>query len=93
MENLLPIAIRVAAKTISNDLVSVNPLFMKDNLLKEAEIKVSTINRERKLNSIVNDVKYEEYKIEETEEYKKYEEKRPKVMLHYLDYMYTSPIK
>jgi hypothetical protein len=44
---------------------------LKDPLLNEAEVKVNAINRERQMLSVLEDVSFLPYKMEETEEYKK----------------------
>ena len=48
---------------------------LEDPLLNKAEIKVNAVNRERQMNSVLEDVSFQPYKIEETEEYKKLLEK------------------
>jgi hypothetical protein len=91
--SLLPIAMKVAAKTIGQDLVSVNPIGGGDlKLLEAAKSKVKATNRERQMDSVLEDKPFEPLKIEDTEEYKEYSKySGPKMDLMYLDYQYNSP--
>lgn len=43
-------------------------------LLEDAKQKVIAVNRDRKIDSILEDKDYKEYTLEETEEYKKFSE-------------------
>jgi hypothetical protein len=43
-------------------------------LLEEAKLKVSAVNRERQMDSVLEDKEFVPYTIEETEEYKKFQE-------------------
>ena len=43
-------------------------------LLEEAKVKVNAVNRERQMDSILDDKEFVPYMIEETEEYKKFQE-------------------
>lgn len=57
--------------------------------VKKAEEKVKAVNRQRKIDYYLNDIEYQEYTLEETEEYKEYEKTcDPKGNLMYLDYIY-----
>ena len=84
--SLLPIAIRVASQTVGLDLVSVNPLStgLSDDELNKIKNEVIQENRDRKINSVVNDEAFDEMKVEEHPDYKKY----PGGSLMYLDYHY-----
>lgn len=88
--SLLPIAIRVAAQTISSG---------DPKLLEAAKSKVKAVNRERQIDSIIDESedKIVPFKIEETEEYKEYLKSdlvsvvplsAPRGQLFYLDYVY-----
>ena len=89
--SLLPLAMKVSAKTIGLDLVSVHPIGGGDpKLLEAAKNKVKSVNRERQMDSIIEDDKpFEPLKIEETEEYKEYSKySGPKMDLLYIDFQY-----
>lgn len=90
--SLLPLAMKVAAKTIGFDLVSVQPIGGGDpKLLEAAKTKVKATNRERQMDSVLEDKPFEPLKIEDTEEYKEYSKySGPKMNLMYLDYQYNS---
>ena len=91
--SLLPIAIRVAAQTISSG---------DPKLLEAAKSKVKAVNRERQIDSIIDESedKIVPFKIEETEEYKEYLKSdlvpvvpmsAPRGQLFYIDYVYEAP--
>lgn len=91
--SLLPIAMKVSAQSIGLDLVSVKPMkgFGDEELYKRAKNKVTAINRERQIDEILFDKKYEPITIEETEEYKEYEKTcGPKMNIGYIDFIYGS---
>ena len=82
---ILPVAIRVAAKSISGDLVTVKPMDMpsgynsKDKLDKMmSDIKIE--NRDSKIDAIINDSEYKEKLIKDHPEYNS--------GLFYLDYKF-----
>ena len=88
--SLLPMAMKVAAQTISSG---------DPELLKAAKSKVKAVNREKQIDSILNDSddKIVPLRIEETEEYKDYISSglvpvapmsMPVGQLFYLDYVY-----
>lgn len=79
---LLPIAIRVASRTIASDLVKVAPL---DGITNEERSRVKSLNRENKINSILEDTEYKELKVSDLPGYK-----GPKSKLFYLDFVYDS---
>ena len=88
--SLLPIAKKIAAQTIGLDLVTVNPMKGFGNSEEEKErIKreVAIINRDRKLDSILENKEFEEFKEEEHELYKT----GSRYNLFYLDYAYATP--
>lgn len=91
--SLLPIAMKVTAKTIGLDLVSVNPIMAGGDpkLLEAAKSKVKATNRERQMDSVLEDKPFEPLKIEDTEEYKEYKKysgSGPRMDLIYLDYLF-----
>lgn len=89
--SLLPIAMRVAAKTISNDLI-----FASQEEINEVKNKVLTENRDGKIDAIVEGKDFTEKKLEDDEEYQKLMKKgvtpmsAPTGNLFYLDFKYES---
>ena len=85
---LLPIAMKVSAQTIGTDLVSVAPIGggNTSDKLKEIREDVKIENRDRKIESIVEDKEFEEMKVEDHPEYIK--PKGPLGQLFYLDFQY-----
>lgn len=87
--NLLPIAMKIAAKTIGQDLVTVAPIGggnSRDEMKKiEQEVKIE--NRDRKINAVIEGEEYKEMKPEDHTDYK--ESKGPTGHLFYLDYKYA----
>lgn len=87
--SLLPIAMRVAAKTISNDLI-----FASQEEINQVKKKVQSENRDGKIEAIIEDKEFTEKKLEDDEEYKELMKKGVKPMsapsgtLFYLDYKY-----
>ncbi len=89
--SLLPIAIKIAAQTISTDIVSVMPMSGPGGTSKaemdriSAETKAN--NRDGKIDSIIEDKEFKESSIEEHPDYK-----GPVGggLLMYLDYQYGS---
>ena len=84
--SLLPIAMRVAARTIGQDLVSVKPMdsFNTDEELERMKNEVKAENRERKIDALTENKDFEEMKVEEHPDYKT----APKPKLFYLDFQY-----
>ena len=85
---LLPIAMKVSAQTIGTDLVSVAPIGggNTSDKLKEIREDVKIENRDRKIESIVEDKEFEEMKVEDHPDYIK--PKGPSGQLFYLDFIY-----
>jgi len=85
---LLPIAMKVAAQTIGTDLVSVNPIGGGNSGAEMESIRqdVNRENRDRKIESIVEDKEFEEMKIEDHPDYVK--PKLPSGQLLYMDFKY-----
>lgn len=84
----LPLVRKVMAQTISNG---------DQELLEQAKIKAAAVNRDRKIDSILLDQEYEELKLEDTDEYKKYLDSSlvsvkplsaPTGLLFYIDFKY-----
>lgn len=86
---LLPIAMKVAAKTISNDLI-----FATKEEIDKVKNKVLAENRDGKIEAIIEDKPFVEKKLEDDEEYQKLMKKgvtpmsAPKSDLFYLDFKY-----
>ena len=85
---LLPIAMKVSAQTIGTDLVSVAPIGggNTSDKLKEIREDVKIENRDRKIESIVEDKEFEEMKVEDHPDYIK--PNGPSGQLFYLDFQY-----
>ncbi len=95
--NLLPIAMKVAAQTIGQDLVAVKPMKGVGGLSKEEQAKIDgelkRINRNSKLDTIMNDSEHKDREDLSEEEYKKIGVEKPISpvgKLFYLDYNYQS---
>lgn len=88
--SLLPIAMKVAAKTISQDLGG----FASQEEIEAVKNKVIAENRQGKIDSIVDDKPFTEKKLEDDEEYKELMKKGvtpmsgPSGNLFYLDFKY-----
>ena len=86
---LLPIAMKVAARTISNDLI-----FATKEEIDEVKKKVQSENRDGKIEAIIEGGEFTEKKLEDDEEYKELMKKgvtpmsAPSGTLFYLDYKY-----
>lgn len=87
--SLLPIAMQVSAKTISNDLI-----FASKEEIDEVKKKVQSENRDGKIDAIIEGVEFTEKKLEDDEEYKELMKKgvtpmsAPSGNLFYLDFKY-----
>lgn len=92
--SLLPLAMKVASKTISNDLI-----FASQEEIDEVKKKVQSKNRDGKIEAIVEGKEFTEKKLEDDEEYKDLMKKGVKPMsgpssiLFYLDYQYSDSNK
>jgi len=86
---LLPLAMRVAARTISNDLI-----FASKEEIDEVKKKVQSENRDGKIDAIIEGSDFVEKKLEDDEEYKELMKKgvtpmsAPSGNLFYLDFKY-----
>jgi len=84
--SLLPIAMRVAAKTIGQDLVSVKPMeSINHEEMDRIKNEVKAENRERKIDALTENKDFEEMKVEEHPDYKI---PGPTGKLFYLDFQY-----
>jgi hypothetical protein len=87
--SLLPIAMKVATRTISNDLI-----FASKEEIDEVKKKVQSENRDGKIEAIIEGGEFTEKKLEDDEEYKELMKKGvtpmsgPSGTLFYLDYKY-----
>ena len=87
-QTLLPIAMKVSAQTIGTDLVTVAPIGGGNSGPEMESIRqdVKIENRDRKIESIVEDKEFEEMKVEDHPDYIK--PKGPLGQLFYLDFQY-----
>ena len=92
--SLLPTAMKVASRTMSNDLI-----FASQEEIDKVKKKVQSENRDGKIQSITEDIEYVEKKLEDDQEYKDLMKKgvsplsAPSGVLFYLDYKYESEQK
>ena len=83
--SMLPIAMRVAAQTIGQDIVTVKPMnFNSEEEFEKMRSEVKSENRERKIDSLIKDKPFEEMKVEEHPDYIS----GPIGKLLYLDFQY-----
>ena len=85
---LLPMAMKVSAQTIGTDLVTVAPIGGGNSGPEMESIRqdVKIENRDRKIESIVEDKEFEEMKVEDHPDYIK--PKGPSGQLFYMDFKY-----
>jgi hypothetical protein len=90
--SLLPTAIRIVAKTISQDLI-----FASKEEIDVVKNKLLTENRDGKIESIINDKEFNEKRLEDDPEYQKLIKRSvtqgPSGQLFYLDYKYDDLVK
>lgn len=88
LPNLLPVAMKIAAKAIGPDLVTVAPICggNSGDEMKKIEQEVKIENRDRKISAVIEGEEYKEMKPEDHPDYK--ESKGPTGHLFYLDYSY-----
>jgi hypothetical protein len=83
-------AMKIAAQTIGQDLVSVKPMSGPGGMSKEEreriEAEVKQKNRDSKINSLIEGTEYKEEKVEQHPDYKP-----GNSPLFYMDYTYNSP--
>lgn len=88
--SLLPIAMRVAARTIGQDIGG----FASKEEIDSVKNRITQENRDGKIESIINDKPYSEKKLEEDDEYKELMRRGvtpmsgPSGTLFYLDFQY-----
>ena len=89
-ESLLPIAMKIAAQTIGQDLVSVAPMGggNSGDEMKKIKQEVKIENRDRKIDALVEGKDFEEMKPEDHPDYIK--PKGPTGKLFYMDFVYGS---
>ena len=87
--SIFPMAMKVAAKTIGMDLVSVDPLGKIGYATDEIKAEVESTNRDRKIDNIIEDKEFEEMKLEDHPDYYR---DAPKGELFYLDFKYDGSI-
>ena len=88
--SILPMAMKISAKTIGMDLVSVQPMphpGMSQEEVDRIEAEVKKENRDSKIESIIKGKDYKEMKPEEHPDWRP----GPKGNLFYMDYTYKSP--
>jgi hypothetical protein len=85
---LLPMAKQIFAKTVGLDIVPVMPIGGGNSGTEMESIRqdVKIENRDRKIESIVEDKEFEEMKVEDHPDYRK--SKGPSGQLFYLDFQY-----
>ena len=85
---LLPIAMKVAARTIGTDLVTVAPIGGGNtpDELREIREDVKIENRDRKIEAVVEGKEFEEMKVEDHPDYVK--PTGPSGQLFYMDFKY-----
>jgi len=85
--SLFPMAMKIAAQTIGQDLVSVQPMAGPGGMTKEEreriEAEIKQKNRDGKIDSLIEGTEYKEEKVEQHPDYK------PGIF--YMDYIYNSP--
>jgi hypothetical protein len=90
--SLFPIAMKIAAQTIGQDLVSVQPISGPGGMSKEEreriESEIKQKNRDGKIDSLIEGTEYKEEKVEEHPDYKP-----GGGQLFYMDYTYSTPHK
>ena len=91
--NLFPVAMKIAAKTIGQDLVSVQPMTGPGGMSKEEreriEAEIKQKNRDGKIDSLIEGTEYKEEKLEQHPDYKP----GSGGQLFYMDYTYGSTHK
>ena len=88
--SLFPMAMKITAQTIGQDLVSVQPMAGPGGMTKEEreriEAEIKQKNRDGKIDSLIEGTEYKEEKVEEHPDYKPGDSP-----LFYMDYTYNSP--
>ena len=88
--SLFPMAMKISAKTVGLDLVSVQPMSGPGGMSKEEreriEAEIKQKNRDGKIDSLIEGTEYKEEKVEQHPDYK-----TGGGQLFYMDYTYKSP--
>ena len=86
--SLFPIAMKIASKTIGQDLVSVQPMSggMSKEERERIEAEIKQKNRDGKIDSLIEGTEYKEEKVEQHPDYKP----GSGGQLLYFDYTYNS---
>jgi len=79
--SLLPVAKKIVAQTLAQHLVGVAP---PGGVTSDMVAEVRSINRERKIEAVIEDKPYEEMRVEDHPDYKLL----PSGRIFYLDYSY-----
>jgi hypothetical protein len=91
--SLFPMAMKVSAQTIGQDLVSVQPMTGPGGMSQEEreriEAEIKQKNRDGKIDSLIEGVEYKEEKVEQHPDYKP----GSGGQLFYMDYTYGSTHK
>lgn len=88
---LFPVAMKVAAKTISNQILG----FASKEEIDEVKKRIQSENRDGKIESVIEGSEFTEKKLEDDKEYQELMKKgvtplqAPSGVLHYLDYQYA----
>ena len=71
-QTLLPISMKISAQTIGTDLVSVAPMGggNSSNEMESIRKEVKVENRDRKIDSLIENKEFEEMKVEDHPDYK-----------------------
>jgi hypothetical protein len=87
LDPILPLAMKIAARTIGNDLVTVQPLSspggMSEKELERIKSEIKQKNRDNKIESLLEDKEFKEVKVEEHPDF------NTSGLLFYLDYKYN----
>jgi len=84
---------RITARTIGTDVVSVQPMsspYSNSEGFNKIIAETKTINRDKKLDSILNDEEYQEMKVEDHPDYPLKLGKLVSGGLFYMDYKYNN---
>jgi hypothetical protein len=89
---MFPVAMKIASQTISQDLISVNPIGTQavGEELDRIKNEVKSINREGKIDSVVDDKEFEEMKVEDHPDFRS---SIPRGNLFYMDFQYGTSSK
>jgi hypothetical protein len=89
--SLFPMSMKIAAQTIGQDLVSVQPMVGPGGMSQEEreriEAEIKQKNRDGKIDSLIEGTEYKEEKLEQHPDYKP----GSGGQLFYMDYTYNSP--